>query len=495
MDTVDSSKHKRRPFHIFTVGWEISLIRSLTSPVSNITGIHFTHGLVGDARRLSVVQKEFPEIDFVALSKSKGETLPNPDYELLASLEDIGVPTIRCMVQGDRVLKSRPENESLGYATLLARRLLKILEEVKPDIVLASFDSLHAALSLAVSRSIDIPWVAMAYPVIPDNLTGFCMGMTPDTLVPIVRSNDEVMRRQAEETIRNVRAKRQQVVAYRPPATFQQRLQQFIQYGRNFARRIVKFKNLGIDYYTYPTAMERLADIKRRSINHLRLPAEEMLTSPPNARFVFFPLQMSPESSIDTWAPFYQNQLALVGQLSLAIPADLVFVIKLHFSDPDNYSRSQLLQLMQLPRVRIAHPDASSHAFLVQASLVVGIQGTACLEAALFGKSVLLYGDSPYQHFPRSERARGPDELHKQILRMLDAPPPSDEEIVEALAAYMARYMPGRINDWNRPIEKDELERLSDCFQALRYYVEVPANRANWYNQPIFRGGTDQVLK
>lgn len=495
MSTIISSKWESRPFHIFTVGWDVEVIRSLISPVSNITGIHFTHGLVGDARRLSIVQKEFPEINFVALSNSKCETLPSPDYELLASLESIGVPTIRCMVQGDRVLKSRPENESLGYATLLARRILKILDELKPDVVLGSFDNLHAALSLAVSRSIGIPWVAMAFPVIPGNLTGFCMGVTPDTLVPIVRSNDEVLRRQAEETMRNVRSKRQQVVAYRPPASFQQRLQQFIQYARNLARRIVKFKELGIDRFTYPTAMERVADITRRSINHLRLPTKEMLTSPPAGRFVFFPLQMSPESSVDTWAPFYQQQLALVTQLSLAIPADLVLVIKLHFSDPDNYSRSQLLQLLQLPRLRIAHPDASSHAFLTQASLVVGIHGTACLEAALLGKSVLLYGDSPYQHFPRSERARRPDELHQQILRMLDAPPPSDEEIVEAFAAYMVRYMPGRLNDWDRPIEKDELERLSDCFQALRTYVELPANRANWYNQPLFRIGTDQVLK
>src|SRR5262249_41992573 len=149
-------------------------------------------------------------------------------------------------------------------------------------------------------------------------------------------------------------------------------------------------------------------------------PTEEMLTAPPNSRFVFFPLQMSPESSIDTWAPFYQDQLALVVQLSLAIPADVEFVVKLHFSDPDNYSRAQLRGLTCLPRLRVIHPDASSHAFLRQAALVVGIQGTARLEAALLGKPVLLFGDSPYQHFPRTERARRPDELHQQIRRMLE---------------------------------------------------------------------------
>lgn len=442
---------------------------------------------------MSFVRSEFSGIDFVALSSSKGESLPNPDYEMLASLESSGVPTIRSMVQGDRVLRGRPERESLGYATLLAYRIRKALDETKPDVVLGSFDSLHALLSLAVSKSLGIPWVAMAFSVIPNNLTGFCMGVTPDTLVPIVRSRDDVLRRQAVEIIRAVRSKRHSVLAYRPPASFQQRARQFIQYGRNFARRLTWSKRLGVDRFTYPTVAERFGDIVRRSINHLRLPTKEMLTAPPNARFVFFPMQMAPESSIDTWAPFYQDQLALIEQLSLAVPVDLEVVVKLHFSDPDNYSHSQLRRLIQLPRLRIARPNAPSHAFLEKANLVVGIQGTACLEAALLGKPVLIFGDSPYEHFPRTERAKRPHELNKQMRRMLDMPPPDDDEIVEAYAAYMARYMPGRINEWVRPIEPDELYRLGDCFSALRSYLDDPAARASWYDEPFPISWTPEV--
>jgi hypothetical protein len=217
-----------------------------------------------------------------------------------------------------------------------------------------------------------------------------------------------------------------------------------------------------------------------------------MLSSPPDARFIYFPLHMAPESSVDTWAPFYQDQLAFVAQLSLSIPADIAFVVKLHFSDPDNYSRRQLRQLMKLPRLHVAHPSAPGREFIENAALVIGIQGTSCLEAALLGKPVLIFGDSPYQYFPRTEKAERPDEVYHQIRRMLELPPPSDEEIVEDYAAYMARYMPGRINDWGRPIEEDELDRLVDCFRALRSYVEVPDNRANWYRQPPFVNALDQ---
>jgi hypothetical protein len=477
---------EQRPFHIFTVGWEPSIIRDLATPIGICTGIHFTHGLVGDRSRLPIVQKAFPEIDFIALSKGKHEPLPIPDYELLASLESIGVPTIRSMVQGDRVLRNRPASESLGYATLLARRIRSSLTELQPDVVLGSFDSLHSALSLAVAKTLGIPWVAMAFRAIPDNLSGFCKGVMPESLVPIVRPHDDKLLSQAEEVFWNVRSNRQRVLAYRAPVSFWQRVQKLHTYGRNFIRRVAKSKDIGMDRFTYPTASERLRDIVRRSINTMRLPTCQMLSEPPDTRFAFFPLHMQPESTIDTWGIFYQDQLALIRQLALAVPADVQFVVKLHFRDPDNYSRNQLMQLLQIPGLKIAHPNSPSYLYLQKAALVIGIQGTACLEAALLGKPVIIFGDSPYRHFPRTEEGKRPDELHQQISRMLELPPPSDAAIVEAFAAYMARYMPGRINDWRRPIEEEELVLLTECFLRLQAFIEAPTNRANWYNEPPF---------
>jgi hypothetical protein len=367
-----------------------------------------------------------------------------------------------------------------------------MLEELQPSVVLASYDSLHAAMSLAVAKSLGIPWVAMAFTVIPDNLTGFCKGLTPDRLVPIGRQVDDQLRGQARALIGNVRSREQKVMAFRAPASLTQWVRQYLRHGKNLLRRKQKADVLRIDRFTYPSIGERLYDVFRRSYNRLCLPSGTMLSSPPDARFIYFPLHMAPESSVDTWAPFYQDQLAFVAQLSLSIPADIAFVVKLHFSDPDNYSRRQLRQLMKLPRLHVAHPSAPGREFIENAALVIGIQGTSCLEAALLGKPVLIFGDSPYQYFPRTEKAERPDEVYHQIRRMLELPPPSDEEIVEDYAAYMARYMPGRINDWGRPIEEDELDRLVDCFRALRSYVEVPDNRANWYRQPPFVNALDQ---
>jgi hypothetical protein len=477
-----------RKLRILTIGWEPYFIDHLLAPIESRTGFEFIHGLVGDASRLAHARRLYPEAKFVSVSKTAREALPSPDPALLASLEGPGVPTVKSMVQGDRVLRHRSEDEAFGYATLLARRIRSAIEELRPDVVLGSFDSLHSAMSLAVARAMRVPWVAMTFPVIPDTLTGFCNGMTPNSVLPLSRPVDQALLEQARSLMANVRARKQAVMAFRAPMSLSQWIRQYLQNGRNLLRRRAHAGVLGIDRFTYPDASERILDIARRSWNRLCLPSDAMLRSPPDSRFIFFPLHMAPESSVDTWAPFYQNQLAFAAQIALAMPADALFVVKLHFSDPDNYSRRQLQQLMLLPRLQIAHPNAPGRDFTDNAALVVGLQGTACLEAALLGKPVLLFGDSPYLYFPRTQRARRPDELPEQIRHMLEMAAPAKEEVETAYAAYLARYMPGRVNDWGRPLESRDIDQLADCFRALAAYLEDPAHSANWYSKSPFCG-------
>ena len=159
---------------IFTVGMEPYWIDYLLTPISQLARIEFTHGLIGCASRIISEQKKYPNTKFVSLSKFKSSPLPDPDYELLKSLEGPGVPTIRSMVIGDPFLKNRSEREALGYATLLASNLMKNLNETQPDIVLGNFDCIHSGIGLAVARAVDIPWVALTFTGIPRDLTSFC---------------------------------------------------------------------------------------------------------------------------------------------------------------------------------------------------------------------------------------------------------------------------------------------------------------------------------
>lgn len=475
-----------KKFKIFSVGFDPEFSDRLFAGISEQTNISFIHGVVGNSARLGKIRNKYQKTKFLALSKLENAQLPKIDYELLESLESVGIPTIRSMIQGDRVLREIPADEALAYATLIASSLKMAFIEENPNTILGSFDNLHSSMSLAVARSLGIPWVALSFTVIPDNLTAFCSGMSPNQIVPLHRIVNQKLKDEANCIIDKIKLRQQAIPAFRPQYSILARIWGMAKHAQNLSDRIVNRLELGIDKYTFESPWVRAKDIGRRFVNRLLLPVRNMIKIPPENRFIYYPMHMQPESSIDAWAPFYQNQLGFVMQLALAIPADTTFVIKLHFSDPDNYSRQQLRQLMSLPGLRIAHPNAPGSDFIENAALVVGIQGTSCLEAALLGKPVLIFGDSPYVNFPRSERAKRPDELYEQIRRMLKEPPPSDDEIVEAYATYLARYMPGRTNDWSRPITSDELERYAACFDALRSYLSISENQANWYVTPLF---------
>lgn len=474
--------NNKRKFHVFTFGWGASLINGLCTPIGLKEDIIFTHGLIGNQE---AELGDMRDTQYVYLGFAKGDQLPPPDYDLLATLESVGVPTVRTMILGDRILRNRPEREALSYVTLLAQRLRASLLDHQPDLVLGAFDQVHGMLGLAVAKSLGIPWVCMSFTVIPENLTGFCRGLTPNTLIDGLASPvDSPLQQTAKKVMEGFRHRDMNIFVFRPPTTAGERLSQVKPFIRALWKRLVFSHRY--NRFVFPTTVERIADVVRRTFNALTVPADKYIGVPPGRRFVFFPLQMKPEMSTETQAPFFQDQLALVRQLCDAIPIDVDFVVKLHLSDPDNYNKKQLSRLMNIPNVKLAHPSTSSFSFLERASMIIGITGTPCLEGALLGKPVLLFGDSPYIHFPLTERALRPDEWHQQIRRMLDLPPASDAAIIDAFATYMARYMPGRLNDWSKPISEEDLTKLTECFRRLRLYVEEPGCRTNWYNAPPF---------
>lgn len=476
------SKTNYAIFSCLSVGWEPFLITSILEEVKKKAGIKFIHVLAGYASRIQIIQKTFSNLRCISLGMKKRQKLPKPNFTLLKKLEACGIPTIRSMIRGDPYLRHLPEDKSLGYATMVALRLKFILKKNRPDIVLASNDRMHSAMALAVAKSYKIPFVALAFTVLPDNLTGFLKALTPNQLVPIRRPTTNLLKREALTFMRKYQARQQKILAYSAPWSFKEYVSKYKDHLKSLISRL-KNKEDHHDEFSAPPWNVSVTNIIRRTINRISLPSNAMLDIPPKKNYAYYPLHMAPESMVDTWAPFYQDQIAFVAQVALAIPIDLELVVKLHFSDPDNYSRKTLKNLMQIPGLRIAHPNASGRDFLEKAALVIGITGTSCLEAALLGKPVLIFGDSPYQHFPRTERARKPDELHKQIIQLLKKPKPSRPQLTQAYAKYLSRYMPGRINDWSRPFQKEEIEMLVNCFKELRKYLSKPKNLKEWYQQ------------
>jgi hypothetical protein len=457
-------------FNITSIGWGSELIENMLDRVQQRSKIRFTHIVLTDFDA-HILNKKSYRSDVIAIRKVRGDPLPSPDLDLLASLEVNGVPTIHNMILGDRVVRNLPNEEAFSYATLLARRIKDSLRAKKPDVVIGGFDSLHAGIGLAVCRSLNIPWVAMSFTTIPIGYLAFCDQLCPDAILKILRPLNESLKHEATEALVSFESRQSQTPAYVSAHSLGIILERLPKHLSTASRRTIMLFNGSFDRFTTPSLKKTCTQYLRKRRNTLLFPNKWFVRKAPAARFALFALHMQPESSIDVWAPFFSDQFHLIGQIVRAMPPNMKLLVKLHVSDGDNYSPRQLRQIAALPGVELVHPTTSSRDFVDCADLVFGIQGTICLESALLGKPVLMFGESPYLHFPSVERIGRITDLPMQIRAAIVKPKPGREEILAAYAQYLARYMPARYNDWTKPLNSEDIAKFTSCFERLKDHI------------------------
>jgi len=109
-------------------------------------------------------------------------------------------------------------------------------------------------------------------------------------------------------------------------------------------------------------------------------------------RYVFYALQVEPETSTTVLAPEFNNQIAIIDLIVKSLPADVLLVIKEHMPAvgrrPDDFYE----WLSEIPNVRLAHPKSDAPSLARNAALVVTLTGTIGIEAATAGVPVLTFG-------------------------------------------------------------------------------------------------------
>lgn len=220
-------------------------------------------------------------------------------------------------------------------------------------------------------------------------------------------------------------------------------------------------------------------DVRRRA-NSARsaLARIETIDAPPDTPYVFFGLHLQPESSIDVWAPFYSNQLWVIEQISRSLPPTHRLMVKIHKSDVSNYSSQQLDNMRKLPGVDLVTPSAEARSFIERADLVVAIQGTIGLEAALIGKPTIMLGDSPVTVFPTASRIGAIHDFPALIREKLVSKSPDRQDIVSAYASFLAPFFVACHNDWTRPIDADGISNYVAIFDELRRHLTSVAENA-----------------
>lgn len=405
------------------------------------------------------------------------QRMPAPDHQLLASLEQGGVPTVHNMIMGDRIVSKLRYGDALGYATFLAQRLIELFSSVKPSVIVGGFDAIHSGLALAVAKRINIPWFALNFSVIPPGLACFCDRMSPTARVLTnVRPSSE-LQSLAEASLQKFENRKIQAYAYiaPPPLSLAGKMAKLPRrllalhrtIRRSRLREFLQFTEERTDH-SVSAVLEHFRGTSRarKALSEFRA-----LNDPPGTPYVFFGLHFQPESSIDVLAPFFSNQMWVIELLSRSIPPTHKLLVKIHKSDISNYSREQLDKMQSFPGVELVAPFADTRNFIQNAGLIVAIQGTIGLEAALFGKPVIMLGESPVTIFPSASGIGEIADLPSLIRSKLAGSPPSRTDIVNAYAAYMAPFSPASHNDWTARITADEIDNYVVLFDALKQHV------------------------
>jgi len=178
-------------------------------------------------------------------------------------------------------------------------------------------------------------------------------------------------------------------------------------------------------------------------------------------RFAYYPLQYSPESSINTPAPYFVDQLRAIDAIRFALPSDMLLVVKEHPSCIGLRPLHFLKSLQKKAGVIIARYDIPSDLIQSKAAITLSVTGTSTLEAFLKGSPALTLGGTFFTDFFGG--VAGTDSLSQRIQTALDKPA-SDEEILEALAriyAVSAPFVLGSPFDKDSPFQKYALNKIN----------------------------------
>jgi len=187
--------------------------------------------------------------------------------------------------------------------------------------------------------------------------------------------------------------------------------------------------------YAFPRIRETVRGV--RALRNGRTFDLGSIEQVPN-RFIYYPLQTTPESSINTPAPYFIDQLRAIDAIRFAMPSDCTLVVKEHRASIGIRPLSFYRLLRRKAGVQIAHFSVPSLELIQRAQLTVSVTGTATLEAFLLGRPSLTLGGCFIADYLGGVCPLG--EIRERIAQAIRHPP-ADEVVVKALAeVFSVRY-------------------------------------------------------
>ena len=133
--------------------------------------------------------------------------------------------------------------------------------------------------------------------------------------------------------------------------------------------------------------------------------------------FIYFPLHVQQERNIDIDAPYFSNQLFVVENIAKSLPVGLKLYVKEHYfmRNRNWHPVSFYKSLLNLPNVKLIHPEANSLDLIKNCSLVITIAGTTALEAAFYEKPSITLANTSYSNLSSIQKIEKFEDLYSTI--------------------------------------------------------------------------------
>lgn len=368
------------------------------------------------------------------------------DIERLQVLESGGSLRINDILMMDPLLVRRPRDHALRYLATCERLIRDFI--VSNDIRCVTAEQTWA-LELLVGQvclGVGIPHMMPHTIRIPDSRFGFFVGHRETDLLPIREPTVED-RTQAKAFLVEFRQRR-------PSPTYmaidRRVLKPEFNRFRALTRHVLDLAGDPFDE-TSRRPVDLIVDHSRQMLRGARNRKTSFFEAPldkPARPYVFFPLHLQPEASIDIKGSPFTAQIEIVRAMARTLPVTHDLYVKEHSVALKTRQPEFYRELIRIPGVRLITPFVDGLRLISGAEIVVSITGTAAYEAALFGKPALTIAPI---FFDRIVTRSGFDPFRESIATLLETPnglaPRSELELTEFLARLIANSFPGVVGD------------------------------------------------
>lgn len=340
-----------------------------------------------------------------------------PSYDLndciqyLQELERSGeIPSLNGMLYADRIVRRYPFDRVIRILVGAVRFWQEIFSELRPDAVVGEVACASEWIAWALARRQDIQYL-IPYPgPLPKH---FYFIRSPaggwDSAEMLYREAKEQglsteQTRAAEEFLSAFRVQRLRSAihapAFRSPVKLDRpTMERLIQRAKRIPFRVRTYLENGyfeVGSYNGTPPWDGVLKDLLRIVRHVVTEATVFDTKITPGKYVYFPLHVQPEFTIDVRAPFCTNQLALIENIAKSVPAGYRLVVKDHPGmrgyRPTNYYRD----IKKLYNVQLLSPTMDSHTIIQGSDAVLTIVGTTAWEGILYEKPVVAFGPLAY---------------------------------------------------------------------------------------------------